>query len=108
MGPAGSVGPAPEMFCIFVLPRLDFLQFQYDCRSFSDKGGLLLGGGGGQNASVGWHTGAWGGGALPSSIYVRRGPVIIQMTLEFVRCFTSTMLHIDHLSLSDCWNAKVQ
>jgi hypothetical protein len=26
------------------LPRLDFLQFQHDFRSFSDKKGLLLGG----------------------------------------------------------------
>jgi hypothetical protein len=32
-------GPSP----IFELPRLDFLQFQHDFRSFSDKKGLLQG-----------------------------------------------------------------
>ncbi len=49
-------------FCIFELPRLDFLQFQQDFRSFSDKKGLLLGG---QNPSVergGGNIGAVGRG----------------------------------------------
>ena len=35
----GSGGPPPEHFCIFELPRLDFLQFQHDFHSFSDKKG---------------------------------------------------------------------
>ncbi len=35
----GSGGPPPENFCIFELLRLDFLQFQHDFRSFSDKKG---------------------------------------------------------------------
>ena len=35
----GSGGPPPENFCMFELPRLDFLQFQHDFRSFSDKKG---------------------------------------------------------------------
>ncbi len=69
-------GPPPENFRIFDLPRLDFLQFQHDFRSFLDKKALLLGGGGGQNPSVGGggNTGAGGGGFGPSSIYVKRGP----------------------------------
>ncbi len=39
--------PPPENFRIFELPILDFLQFQHDFHSFSDKKGLLLEGGGG-------------------------------------------------------------
>ena len=35
----GVLGPPPENFCIFELPRLDFLQFQHDFPSFSDKKG---------------------------------------------------------------------
>ena len=35
--PFGGGGPPPENVCIFELPRLDFLQFQHDFRSFSDK-----------------------------------------------------------------------
>ncbi len=35
----GSGGPLPKIFGIFELPRLDFLQFQHDSRSFSDKKG---------------------------------------------------------------------
>ena len=35
----GSGGPPPENFCIFELPRLDFLQFQHGFHSFSDKKG---------------------------------------------------------------------
>ena len=49
LGGGGSGSPPPEHFCIFELPRLDFLQFQHDFRSFSDKKGTLLGG---QNPSV--------------------------------------------------------
>ena len=30
-------GTRPKLFCIFELPRLDFLQFQHDFRSFSNK-----------------------------------------------------------------------
>ena len=39
------------MFCVFELPKPNFLQFQYDFRSFSDEKGLLRGegGGGGQH-----------------------------------------------------------
>ena len=43
------------VFCIFELPRLDFLQFQHDFRSFSDKKGHYQGG---QNPSVGGGGGA--------------------------------------------------
>ncbi len=32
-------GGSGENFCIFELPRRDFLQFQHDFRSFSDKKG---------------------------------------------------------------------
>ncbi len=62
-------------FGIFELPRLDFLQFLHDFRSFSDKKGLLLGGP--KPFSGGANTGAGegGGGFGPSStIYVERGP----------------------------------
>ncbi len=38
----GSEAPPAENFCSFELPRPDFLQFQHDFRSFSDKKGLLL------------------------------------------------------------------
>ncbi len=38
----GSGVPRPENFGIFELPRLDFLQFQHDFPSFSNKKGLLL------------------------------------------------------------------
>ncbi len=60
----GFGGPPPENFGIFELPRLHFLQFQHDFRSFSDKKGLLLGGG--QNPSLGWG----GGGALAPPVYM--------------------------------------
>ena len=60
------------------LPRLDFLQFQHDFRSFPDKQGLLMGRG--QNPSVGDGGGGdnmqhrdWGGGFGPSSMYVKKG-----------------------------------
>ena len=53
------------VFGIIDLPRLDFLQFQHDFRSLSDKKRLLLGG----------DKGAGGGGGS-SSIYVKRGPAI--------------------------------
>ncbi len=56
MASGGSGGPRPENFDIFELPRLDFLRFQHDFRSFSDKKGLLLGG---LNPSV---CGGGGGG----------------------------------------------
>ena len=57
----GHEGPPPENFGIFELPRLDFLQFQHDFRSFLDKKGLLLrgpkpfsrGGGGGRGDNTG-------------------------------------------------------
>ena len=55
--------PPPENFRIFELPILDFLQFQHDFHSFSDKKGLLLEGGG-----------RGGGDFGPSCIYVKRGP----------------------------------
>ena len=35
----GPGGPPPQKFCIFELPRLDFLKFQHDFHSFSDKKG---------------------------------------------------------------------
>ena len=77
----GVWGPTPENFGIFELPRLDFLQFQHDFRSFSDNKGLLLGGGG-QNPSVEGPTqGQGGGGFGPSSMYVKRGPVIFFVIL---------------------------
>ncbi len=72
-GVGGAGGPPPENFGIFELPRLDFLQFQYDFRSFSDKKGLLLGGS--KTLQWGANTGAGGGGGFgPSSICVKRGP----------------------------------
>ncbi len=57
-GVYSSGGPPPENVCIFELPRLDFLQFQHDSRSFLDKKGLLPGG---KNPLVGGE-GRGGGG----------------------------------------------
>ncbi len=61
----GVWGATPENFGIFELPRLDFLQFQHDFRSFSDNKGLLLGGGGPKPFSGGANTGAGGGALAP-------------------------------------------
>ena len=58
----GSGGP-PENFGIFELPTLDFLQFQHDFSSFSNKKGLLLGGP--TPFSGGAITGAGGGRLWP-------------------------------------------
>ena len=59
----GGVWVSGENFGISELPRLDFLQFQHDFRSFSDKKGLSLGG---QNPSAGGGGATQGlGGALP-------------------------------------------
>ncbi len=59
------------VFCIFELPRLDFLQFQHDFRSFSDKKGHYWGGGGGAKPFGGggpYRLGGFGS----SSIYVKK------------------------------------
>ena len=45
-------GPPPENFCIFELPRIDFLQFQHDFRSFQTK----------RDITRGAKTLQWGGG----------------------------------------------
>ena len=86
------MGPAPEMFCIFVLPRLDFLQFQYDCRSFSDKGGLLLGGGGDKMPQWGGTQGLGGGGFALQYICQKRP---CNHPDDTGIC---ALLHIDHAS----------
>ena len=66
----GGLRVLPRKFLYFELPRLDFLQFQHDFRSFSDKTGTFTrGGGGGQNPLVG----GGGGSSGPSSIYAKRG-----------------------------------
>ena len=77
----GSGDPPAENFHIFELSRLDFLQFQHDFRSFSDKKGTLTRGskpfsGWGWVGDGGGNTGAGGALALSltSSIYVKRGP----------------------------------
>ncbi len=58
---SGEVFPFGGGGCIFELPRLDFLQFQHDFRSFSDKKGQGGQTGGGQHR---------GGGALAAPLYM--------------------------------------
>ena len=89
----GSGGLPPENFGIFELPILDFLQFQHDFSSFSDKKGLLLGG---KNPSVKGPTQGLGALAPPgSSIYVKRGPALRRSFLNFLcTSMINTMFYV--------------
>ncbi len=57
----GSGGPAQQIFCNFEFPRPDFLQFQHNVHTFSDKKGFYWGS---KTLQWGSQHGPGGGGVL--------------------------------------------